>query len=79
MKPSFKIALALGIVATPLLLTGCFEDKRGPGEKIDDAAKDLKEGRGVGNAAEELKNKTPGERVGDAIEDAGHEIKKESK
>ena len=72
-----KLLIALCIVSTPLLLAAC-EDNRTTGEKWGDAAEDLGEGRGLGNAAEELGDRSTGERLGDAIEDAGQDIQRKA-
>lgn len=49
-------------------------DEPTTGEKIDNAVEDLKDGRGVGEAAEELEDRSAAERAGDAIEDAGQDV-----
>lgn len=41
-------------------------------EKVEDAADDL--GDGIEDAAEEMQDRSTGEKVGDAIEDAGEEM-----
>ncbi|MBM3618897.1 MAG: hypothetical protein FJX23_10210 [Alphaproteobacteria bacterium] len=54
-------------------------DEPTTGEKVDNAVEDLQEGRGVGEAAEELQDRTTGEKIGDAIEDAGQDVQDAAK
>lgn len=48
-------------------------DQRSTGQRIGDAIDELP--KGVDNAARELERRTPGEKLGDAVKDAGEEIK----
>lgn len=54
-------------------------DEPTTGEKVDNAVQDLKDGRGVGEAAEELQDRSTAEKVGDAIEDAGQDVQDAAK
>lgn len=47
-------------------------DEPTTGEKIENAADDL--GDGVEDAAEEMQDRSTGEKIGDAIEDTGEEM-----
>ena len=49
-------------------------DRRDEGQKISDAINELP--NGVDKAARQLKDRTPGEKLGDAARDAGDDIKK---
>lgn len=57
-------ALAWGVLSMP--------DKRTSGEKVGDAIGALPQG--AGEAAEELGNRTPAERMGDAVDDATEQM-----
>ena len=52
-------------------------DKRSTGDRVSDAVEQLP--NGVDNAAGELKDRTPGQKVGDAVEDAGEKIKEQTR
>ncbi|MCK9992993.1 MAG: hypothetical protein Dbin4_01513 [Alphaproteobacteria bacterium] len=65
------IAIIAGIAGYYLMNA---PDRRSTGEKIGDAVDELD--RGLGEAAEKLEDRTPAEKLGDAIEDAGDDIKK---
>ncbi len=62
------------LVVVVVALVGYFvltmPDRRTGGEKIGDAIGQLEQGNGVDNAARELQDRTPGERVKDAVNDA---------
>ena len=65
------------VAATVIALAAImyYSDARKPatlGEKIEAAADDIAEG--VDNAGERMQDRTPTEKVGDAIEDAGDNI-----
>jgi hypothetical protein len=45
-------------------------DKRTPGEKVGDAIGTLSDGQGLDDAARELKDRTPGQRLEDGVKDA---------
>lgn len=49
-------------------------DRRTAGDKIGDAIDALP--HGVDKAARQLEDRTPGERLGDAVKDAGDDIKR---
>lgn len=49
-------------------------DRRSAGEKISDAVHELP--NGVDKASRQLKDRTPGEKLGDAAKDVGDDIKK---
>lgn len=66
---ALAIAIALGgyfILNAP--------DQRSAGDKIGDAINELP--NGVDKAARELEDRTPGEKLEDAVKDAGDDIKK---
>ncbi len=67
------IIAAVVIIVGYLVLT--MPDNRSTGDKIGDAVNELEDGGGLGDAADELKDRTPGERLGDAVEDVGDSIK----
>lgn len=68
-KHFFLLACALFSLAA---LSAC--DEPTTSEKVDNAVEDLKDGRGVGESVEELEDRTTGERIGDAVEDAGQDV-----
>jgi len=47
-------------------------DRRSTGERIGDAVDTLPQG--VGKAADQLGDRSPGQKVGDALHDAGHKV-----
>ena len=47
-------------------------DRRSTGERVGDAVSNLSDG--VDNAAEQLKDRTPAQKLGDAVEDAGDKV-----
>ncbi len=49
-------------------------DKRNAGEKVSDAINALP--NGVDKASRQLKDRTPGDKLNDAVNDAGDDIKK---
>ena len=49
-------------------------DKRNPVQKLGDAIEQLP--KGTDKAARELKDRTPGEKLGDAVKDEGDDVKK---
>ena len=59
-------ALAWGLLTMP--------DRRSTGQKIGDAVDALPQG--VDKAARQLEDRTPGEKLGDAVKDAGDDIKR---
>lgn len=75
MKPLVIVALVVLVaVAAYAILT--MPDRRTAGDKIGDAIDALPQG--VDKAARQLEDRTPGERLGDAVKDAGDKIKEET-
>jgi short subunit fatty acids transporter len=64
------VVLIVGAVAWAVLT---MPDQRSTGQKMGDAVDALP--HGVDKAAEQLEDRTPGEKLGDAVRDAGDEIK----
>jgi hypothetical protein len=64
------VIAVLGVLAWGALT---LPDQRSTGEKVGDAIDALPQG--VDKAARELEDRTPGERLGDAVKDAGEDIK----
>jgi short subunit fatty acids transporter len=62
-------AVGYGVLTMP--------DKRGVGQKVDDAVDALP--HGVDKAARQLEDRTPGEKLGDAVKDTGDKIKDSTK
>jgi hypothetical protein len=54
--------IAFGVLNMP--------DRRSPGEKVGDAIGKLGDGQGVDDAARELKDRTPAQRIEDGVKDA---------
>jgi hypothetical protein len=44
-------------------------DQRTTGQRVGDAVDALDKGKGLGEAADQLEKRTPGEKLGDAIKD----------
>lgn len=64
------VVVVLGVIAYAVLT---MPDRRTGAEKVGDAISELP--NGVDKAAEQLQDRTPGEKLGDAVEDAGERIK----
>lgn len=64
------IVLIIGVLVWSVMT---MPDQRSTGTKIGDAVDALPDG--VDKAARQLEDRTPGEKVGDAVKDAGDEIK----
>jgi predicted LPLAT superfamily acyltransferase len=65
------LAVLAGVLAYYVLTA---PDRRSAGQKISDAVHELPEG--TDKAARQLESRTPGEKLGDAAEDAGDDLKK---
>lgn len=65
-----NLLFVLLAVSALAFVTACEEPTTG--EKIENAADDFTDG--VEDAAEELQDRSAGEKAGDAVEDAGEEI-----
>ena len=76
MNPFIIVILLVvaGMVGYYLLVT---PEKRTVGEKTNDAVNELS--HGVDKATRQFKDRTPAEKVGDALKDAGDDIKDSSK
>lgn len=61
-------ALVLALVAVGAYAALNMPDRRSPGEKVGDAIGQL--GNGVDDAARELEDRTPGERLVDEVKDS---------
>ncbi len=61
-------ALVLALVAVGAYAALNAPDRRSPGEKVGDAIGQL--GNGVDDAARELEDRTPAQRIGDEVKDA---------
>ena len=73
---SARTFLILGIIVLVAIIAWVAlngPDNRSTGQRISDAAEALP--NGVDNAASELGDRTPGQKVGDAVENAGERIK----
>jgi hypothetical protein len=69
--------IILAIVAVVAILAYSFlnmPDRRNGMEKLGDAIHELP--KGPDKAARELEDRTPGEKLGDAVKDAGNDIKR---
>ncbi|MDE3016490.1 MAG: hypothetical protein KGI29_06175 [Pseudomonadota bacterium] len=76
-QPQGKTLLVMGLV-TVIGIVGYYvlnaPDRRDDGQKIADAINALP--NGVDKASRQLKDRTPGEKLGDAAKDAGDDLKK---
>jgi len=72
---TIAVILALGFLAYSFLN---MPDNRTVGEKIDDSVNALKHDSPK-QAVRELQNRTPGQKIGEAVEDAGEKIQDETK
>jgi uncharacterized protein YpmB len=67
------IIIILGILAAVIMIFQIQNNQKSSFEKaVDDIS------NGVSNAADEFKEKTPAEKVGDAVKDAGQKVKDSS-
>ncbi len=76
MNNSAKGALGLLIILVlGLLVWGVLTmpDQRSTGQRVGDAIDTLPQG--VGKAADQLQDRTPGQKLGDAVKDTGQTIK----
>ncbi len=64
------LVIILGVMAYGVLT---MPDNRSTGERFSDAVSELP--NGVDKAADEFKDRTPGQKVGDAVKHAGESIK----
>src|SRR5579859_3563318 len=79
MSSSVRKILALVVLVIVIFLAYGFltkPDHRGVGQKVDDAINALPQG--MDKASRQLEDRTPGQKIGDAIRDAGDSIKKET-
>lgn len=67
------VILIIAVVAMLAYSVLTMPDNRSGAERVGDAISELP--NGVDNAAEQLEDRTPGEKIGDAVEDAGDSIK----
>lgn len=67
------VLLLLGLLAWTFLTT---PDQRSTGQKIGDAFDALPQG--VDKASRQLEDRTPGEKLGDSIKDAGDSVKEQT-
>lgn len=65
------ILVIIALVIAYLFFTA--PDRRNGFERVGDAISELP--NGPGKAADQLKDRTPAQKIGDAVEDAGDEIK----
>jgi hypothetical protein len=74
-QDKFLIAAALGLV---IIIGGYYvlttPDTRNTGEKVSDAINEMP--NGMDKAVRQLEDRTPAEKLGDAAEDAGEDLKK---
>lgn len=70
---ALSILAVLAITAIVVFAFLSMPDRRTAGEKIGDAVDALP--GGVDKAARELQDRSPGEKLGDALKDTGDEIK----
>ena len=68
---SALIIIAIGAVAFAMLNA---PDNRNTAERVGDAVKELP--NGVDKAADQLKDRTPTEKLGDAVDDIGAKVRK---
>ena len=66
----FALVIILGVMAYGVLT---MPDNRTGAQKLGDAIGELP--NGVDQAARQLEDRTPGEKIGDAVQDAGESIK----
>lgn len=66
--------VAATIIALAVIMHYTRKDDASLGSRIEAAADDMAEG--VENAAEEMQDRTPAEKAGDAIEDFGDRVEK---
>lgn len=67
----FCLIAVVGLVAYNVMNA---PDRRNAGEKISDAINELP--NGVGKASRQLESRTPADKLGDAVDDVGDDLKK---
>ncbi|NDF12060.1 MAG: hypothetical protein EB060_04495 [Proteobacteria bacterium] len=67
--------LIIAILSLGLYLLLTTPDQRSLGQRFDQAVDDLREGKSAKDAARTLERRTPGQKIGDAVKDAGDKIK----
>lgn len=67
------IVIIVAVLAYVVLTT---PDNRTATDRVSDAVRELP--KGPDKAARELENRTPGQRIGDAVKDAGDDIKRDT-
>lgn len=72
------IVLVVALLAIGAYAFTHMQDNRTTGERLDDAGTKLSNGD-IGGAADQLGDRTPGQKVGDAMENAGEKIQQETK
>lgn len=72
------IVLVIALLAVGAYAFTHMRDTRTTGERLDDAGSKLSHGD-VGGAAGQLGDRTPGQKVGDALENTGNKIQDETK
>jgi len=76
---STMIVMIIAIIALLAIVAyavGNAPDRRTTGDKIGDAVNNVTDG--VKDAGRSLENRTPAEKAGDALEDAGEKLKRSS-
>lgn len=74
---SFKGVVAIIVVVVVAIMAWgvlTMPDQRSTGQKVGDAIDALPQG--VDKAARQLEDRTPGEKLGDAVKDAGDDIRR---
>ncbi len=66
--PIVVVLLTLLVIGTGYIAYNSMHDNRTTGERLSDAADEMS--NGLDNAADELKDKSPAEQVGDSVKDA---------
>lgn len=73
------IVLAVIVVLAGIFYLSNYRDNRTFGQRMDEATEDLSSGNGIGDAVDNFHDRTPAEKVGAAIEDAGDKIQQKAK
>ncbi len=71
------VLLVIALLAAGAYAFMHMRDERSTGERLDDAGEKVSQGD-IGGAVGQLGDRTPTQRVGDAVENAGDKIQKKS-
>ena len=78
-KNSTTMIIVIAVLAVLAFLAYNFlnaPDRRTTGERVGDAVDHVQEGHGIDSAVKSMQDRTPAQKAGDAIENAGDDVQK---